>query len=244
MALDKAVYADLFYMIQGWGAARPTPDGVVTYGGRMSHISYSRSFLFAAHTLIHKAIEEHRLHDVALPLAYLQRHALELALKDCIAIAREIKRDELWLVALKKDKRARRPKGPPLGRLTHDFKEIVAQLRTALAAIGWKPRIPRAVLGAIRLHRENPERLRYEEVIVRRKKKRADRKEPILRKSYGKTKVKLELLARQQQLEEVFWDHLHYKVRQPRRKPSNFLEGLLDQATGQEQYIMERYTGY
>lgn len=64
----------------------------------------------------------HRLWDLALPIFFLQRHALELVLKDAISTIDEY-------VYLAKDRAGARPE-PPFG---HDLADLLTQLRGALA---------------------------------------------------------------------------------------------------------------
>ena len=60
--------------------------GVARFNGFFTRPNYARSYIKAATTLFRSARDFLQLEEVALPLLYLQRHALELVLKEFVSL--------------------------------------------------------------------------------------------------------------------------------------------------------------
>jgi hypothetical protein len=144
------VAADLYRDIL-FAPGRSEADGAVTIGGMFGQPDLARSYLLAARMTIDIAVSGNRLPDVALPVAYLQRHALELAIKDLLTAAYEIAADDAWVTALAKDHSAERttPEAVPT---RHDLFFLLNRLRSALDAIGHGPVPPAIEQLVTRLH--------------------------------------------------------------------------------------------
>jgi len=161
MKARPAIFSNILIM----GGGSPGTDGppMARVGGVWAEPNLGLSYLFAARHVLEGAERERRLNEVALPAAYLQRHALEVALKDTIGTAFAIKRDEGWLEGLKRDPKAR-PASPREIPFTHDLKRLLGILREALAAIGFGD-VPAQIvalaerLGAV--EQFEPTRFRY-----------------------------------------------------------------------------------
>lgn len=148
------------------GKSEATSPPTANIGGIFGTPSYALSYLLAARMLLERAVETGRVNDVALPLAYLQRHAFELGLKTLIDVAYDVAADEERIDLVKRGEAVdtvrskRAPRIHPLPRLIND-------LRQALATIGYAP-VPSElveladVLSAVEEH--EPTRLRYERV--------------------------------------------------------------------------------
>jgi len=129
---------DIYGSVLAIGGGSPTREGppVAKVGGFWSEPNLGLSYLLAARHVIEKGSVEHRLNEVALPVAYLQRHAYEVALKGVLEASYRLKTDEAWLQLLKADPRAERPtqtKVPP----QHRFDELLKLLAGALAEINY-----------------------------------------------------------------------------------------------------------
>lgn len=114
------------------GSDRPATSGlpVARLGGIWAQPNIGLSYLLAALHVIEQGEAEHRLNEVALPAAYLQRHAFEVALKDLIEIALVIKADEAWVAILKDDAKGKRPRQAEVPFI-HDVVKLVVVLRQA-----------------------------------------------------------------------------------------------------------------
>ncbi len=135
---DSKALPDIYDDVLVFGGGSPATDGppIAKVGGFWSHPDYDRSYLLAARYVIECASRDQRQNEVALPVAYLQRHALEIALKDLILGARHISADRAWLEALKLDGKAPVPQVPK-SAFGHQLRALIAELREALAEIGY-----------------------------------------------------------------------------------------------------------
>jgi hypothetical protein len=127
---------DLYDDVLVFGGGSPATDGPPTarIGGFWSQLDYGRSYLLAARYVIECGRRDGRQNEVALPVAYLQRHALEVGLKDLLQSACAIKADRAWLEALKLDGKAPRPAVKKV-KHHHDFHCLLRWLRKALEEI-------------------------------------------------------------------------------------------------------------
>lgn len=106
-------------------------DGTLTVGGFWHQpFSSDRGYLQAARTLI----DHGRPELIGLPVAYLQRHALELLLKALIEIVWVIRTERDWVAAGPGSPRP--PDPPPLHE--HPFPVLLGVLKEALADIGFE----------------------------------------------------------------------------------------------------------
>lgn len=156
---------DIYGGILVFGGGSPETDGppVARIGGAWAQPNLGLSYLLAARYVIERGQEARGQNEVALPAAYLQRHAFEVALKDLIESVFTIKADTEWLAALETNARAPRPQQSEVA-LTHDFKKLVDLLRSALAEIGYGDIPTEVVTMASRLidvESFKPDRLRY-----------------------------------------------------------------------------------
>lgn len=128
----------IFHDIIGFGGRSPTKDGpaAAEVGGMWGQPNLGLAYLLAARHVIAEGEREQRLREVALPVAFLQRHAMELALKDLLETAYEIQRDRGWLAALQQDSDAE-PGVRKTAPFKHDFKKLRKLVRGALKAIGF-----------------------------------------------------------------------------------------------------------
>ncbi len=109
---------------------------VARIGGIWSQPNLGLSYLLAARHVLEAGERENKVSEVALPTAYLQRHAFEVAVKDVAHTALVIRRDERWLAELTQDASARPGDigGVPF---IHSLSALVGVLRDALAQIGF-----------------------------------------------------------------------------------------------------------
>lgn len=109
-------------------------------GGRYSQPRLAFSYLLSARRLIVGA-PAGRLGEVAAPIAYLQRHAFELGMKDLIEVADDVRRSRDWLAELRRSgTQAKLPeKSTPIrGQEGHRFDALVKKLREALEAVEYE----------------------------------------------------------------------------------------------------------
>ena len=92
-----AIYEKVFVL------GSPKSRDEAKLGGRWRRPQLDLSYLLAARHVIAAGQEAHRLSEVALPAAYLQRHALEIELKSWLAVVYDITRSAEWLMLLKSD---------------------------------------------------------------------------------------------------------------------------------------------
>lgn len=171
-------------------------------GGWMRTPNLGLSYLFAAHRLLRKAGEHRKLAETALPIRYLQRHALELELKEAINTAYAVKADERFLDALGKDSQTPWPERQFANDQTHDLDVLVNELDAALAAIdeGKTPDDVREVAAKItRIEGKKADRWRY--LTLKRPKKKP--KDEFPEQSFPTPRL-MRLGEIQDELEKVF----------------------------------------
>lgn len=122
-----------------FGSAETDDDrasGRTRIGGRWAEPDLALSYLLAARKAMDGAAESGlRLERVAAPVAYLQRHAYELALKDLIGCANQLFRERVYLKNLKKhglNAKYTKPDAPPK---THSLRRLIKALHAALDAL-------------------------------------------------------------------------------------------------------------
>ncbi|MEI9950794.1 MAG: hypothetical protein WDO74_17895 [Pseudomonadota bacterium] len=191
------IYGNIFV----FGAGRST--GEPTIGGFLGNPNLGLSYLLAARHVIEAGARDGQLNEIALPAAYLQRHALELELKSWIASAFRLKDYYDWdnrhgvnPMALLAD--------PRTVELTHNHQELCAHLNAALADVnvGPLPEVVTQVAGRIvAAEAEAPERFRYSMVAFGKK---AKKKAPL--KEAFESQETIAIVATQNELERVFED--------------------------------------
>jgi HEPN domain-containing protein len=111
---------------------------VIAPDGMRALSRHDISYLRAARELL----DSGSMADVALPIAYLQRHALELALKGLLSASYEV-------AELRERLNANRtlPKATKQVQATHDLRALLDLLRQALTKIGFA--VPQLVIEAV-----------------------------------------------------------------------------------------------
>ena len=182
----------------------------IAVGGPFWAMSIERSYLLAARRLLEKG------EDVAalvLPIAYLQRHAFEVALKNLLDAARYIARRGEWLEDLEADPTA----GPPLepkavvesgsgDAKTHNLRRLIELLEPALGAIGYGPLpggIDAMAQKLVDLEANMADRWRYGAVLGPKGKGKG----PVSERNFIEPK-KVPVEADQIELERLFEKHL------------------------------------
>lgn len=127
-------YADILI----WDETRVS-ETTTRFGGRFSEPLLSYSYLLGARRLIASATTA-RLDVLAAPIAYLQRHAFEVALKGLTAAAYKLERDRVWLSELRRDPGTAKLPERKKPVFTHHFGVLVDELEKALKAIDHDPR--------------------------------------------------------------------------------------------------------
>lgn len=122
--------------VLGFGIRNDRSDEQVTarVGGMWAQPNYALSYLLAASVAIENVRAEQRESELVLPIAFLQRHAFELAIKDVADAAFEVACDSLWIEAVKVNASADRPEQRQVPSI-HDLLKLVQLLREALAAV-------------------------------------------------------------------------------------------------------------
>lgn len=113
-----------------------SPAGGATSGrvGGWLQPNLGLSYLLAARHVLEAGERERRLNEVVLPAAYLQRHAMELALKGVLDAAYSLRRDEDWLERLKTDPKAKPGEAQKVPE-KHPLNFLVSKIRDALVAV-------------------------------------------------------------------------------------------------------------
>lgn len=131
-------------------------------GGFWAQPDLALAYLFGARLILERAVHEKRINEVALPVAYLQRHAFELVLKDLLKLAYAMRADKIWLARLSRSRRATRPDEMRV-KHGHQLPKLTSDLVAALKAIGYE--LPSDVdtmsQKLARIDAGAPDRLRY-----------------------------------------------------------------------------------
>jgi hypothetical protein len=187
--------------------------GEPTIGGLLRRPNLPLSYMLAARHVIDRAEADERLAEIALPAAYLQRHALELLLKDALSAAYEIERDRRWLTNLRKNRRAKRPPETHVVPSWHSHGELRKLLCAALKEINFGP-LPWVVTSMCariaRAEARAPERYRYQMVEFNKKRRKGKKhRKKKLKEAFGKRET-LEIIATQNLLEATFQKVFHF----------------------------------
>lgn len=184
------------------------PPGLADHalvGGPWQRADLGLSYLLAASYVVKAAQEDARVSEVALPVAYLQRHALEAQLKDVLETVYRIEKYTLWLNLLQTDVAA----SPPTEREVkpeHSHLVIRDLLQQSLTDGNHEP-LPEEVSQLCeevsKQEAGAPERYRYHMV-----KRGRGRKVP-LEESFPQT-VALPIVEMQQKMEGVFERCFHF----------------------------------
>ena len=111
-------------------------NGVARFGGDWRQPSYARAYLRAARVLIHEGQEKKDLDQLGLPIFSLQRHALELFLKQLLGSLYDVAKMRFELYQSKEDKK-NLPSNHALKRLTtsHSLLALNSDLQHASASL-------------------------------------------------------------------------------------------------------------
>ncbi len=162
----RAAPDGLYDMIVGFGTpGAQTHDAKI--GGVWKKPHYRLSYLLAARMTLEVAAEQGRTDEVALPVAYLQRHAFELAIKDVTGLAYSVAADKQRIQRLQ---RGLPDECPPerFAEEIHHIGNLLDELKKILAKIGAEDLFP-SDLDRVHEHLRSveegiPERLRYDRI--------------------------------------------------------------------------------
>ncbi len=229
-AIAARPLSEIYDHILFFGDSSEMESGKTTVGGTFRSPVLSLSFLLAARRLIDDARTaiNGQLGVVAFPIAYMQRHAFELALKGLIESAFDILHSREWRSRLmQRGKKAKLPEQRSVTR-SHEFTTILKRLRKALKSINFATTIePEIVAMADRLtaiEQQEPSRLRYEGFMKA---------------------VVLELGAVQDDLEELFHRHFWARGLEHANDQGSIYGALAleSQSIGQTIYALESHHG-
>jgi len=200
----------------GTKASERKEAGNVLIGGIWSQPYYAGSYLQAAKALVEKAHGSRQLELVAVPILYLQRHTLELVLKDLLHLMFELYDNDKYVERVTSV--APRVQPPPKNELdrsqgSHDLAALASDVRRTHArycAGGYdlrpiSPKLDALVAEFAALEKNDPTRLRYSTVKVEDKtaSKQASRKRPkVLARSFD-SEVMIEVVRLQADLESL-----------------------------------------
>lgn len=200
----KAAPAGLYDNVLVFGGkAEATTPPATSIGGVFGTPNYALSYLLAARMTLERAVEAEQVAPIALPVAYLQRHAFELALKNLIDIAYDVAGDEERIRLVEQGES---PDGVPVryADQTHKLAKLIKDLGDALSGIkcGSVPDELVALAAVLATVEEDvPERLRYE---------RVGKKKELPRPSLPESRP-FEVGSMQERLEAAFERHLVYR---------------------------------
>lgn len=198
----RDVYQDIL-VFRGDPPAESPDQATSSIGGTWRTPSISRSYLLAARTTLDQAHVWGMLSELTLPIAFQQRHAFELGVKELLTACYGLERDRAWLHLLSQDPHARRPEGKDPAE-THDLHSLVGDLALALKNAGeaYLP-IPPAFKAMAKtltdIEQSHHDRLRYEHI-------RLKKKEP-LTPSFSQPQV-FQLGTVQDDLEQLFTKYI------------------------------------
>lgn len=191
----KSPPAALYRDVVIFGAKSDPPK----IGGSMLQPDIARSYLLAARYVLEGGERSGRLSEVVLPAAYLQRHALEVELKDIIDGAREITADKKWLEG---PVSAPYPTPEPAEQ-THDLDKLLGAARTALAEAA-QDAMPQSVVDLVseldKLDNDAPDRLRYRRIKLKKPKGNWQKSFP--------EPTRLPVVDTQERFEAIYLEHL------------------------------------
>ncbi len=145
------------------GKVEATPPPTANIGGVFGTPNYALSYLLAARLTLERAAETGRVDDVALPVAYLQRHAFELGLKSLIDIAYDVA-DEGERIRLVERREPPDSVTVRYADRSHDLRKLIADLGEALTIVNYGE-VPDELVAVADLlaavEEDVPDRLRY-----------------------------------------------------------------------------------
>lgn len=214
-----------------WFSGKRLGPGIASIGGTWRTPNYELSYLLAARQLLERSIAANEEDLVAVPVAFLQRHGLELGLKVVIDAALGNKHDERRIAAIETGTAAAGGP-PPTASQVHSLECLVLEAQEALRAVGHE--LPNEIVelsnefhlteGGIHT------RWRYDRIVDKGQKKESLDEKTILN-----------LLERQQRLERVFEQHLVYRPDAAQRLPNglNLVESLAIEGEAQFQRLFQ-----
>ena len=174
-------------------------------GGVWQRADLGLSYLLAASYVVEAAQKDARVSEVALPAAYLQRHALEAQLKEVLTTVYRIEKYTLWLDLLQTDGSANPPPEREV-KLEHSHLVLRNLLQQALTAGNHEP-LPEEVSQLCdevsKQEAGAPERYRYHTV------RRGRGPKAPLEESFPQTET-LPIVEMQQRMEGVFKRCFHF----------------------------------
>ena len=138
---------DHFYDLVTKGTG-PANEAVATIGGWLGQPAIDLSYLLAARFAIESSVAHDRVNDTAPPVAFLQRHALELALKRTLASCRSVAWWRSWAKLLEDDPTCDPPPAPKDPPNKHYLVLLAERLIAELPAVGFA--LPASVLDMAR----------------------------------------------------------------------------------------------
>jgi hypothetical protein len=137
-------------------------------GGTWLQPHTALSFLLAARRLLDTTLAI-GLAEIVRPIAYLQRHAFEVALKDVTNLAYSVAAGKKWLEAQSENRNSKPPE-PETAKFEHRLPEVEMEAGAALQAIGSS--LPDGVKAMVKrlseIENKVPDRWRYSTVKDRK----------------------------------------------------------------------------
>ena len=209
-----------------FGAVENASVSHARIGGLWRQPNLGLSYLLAARHVLEAGERERRVNEVALPTAYLQRHAFEVAVKDLIGAARAIKADADWVTALRADSSAER-RCPEAVPFIHGLDTLLRLLGEALAAIrfGEPPQVLQEMTRRLlKAERFEPARFRYLSL------KRGIASFP--------EEERIPVVAHQEELEEVFEEVFVYREDASAAETDNLATSIAHEGAALDQEIV------
>lgn len=184
---------------------------VVRTGGLFGQPNIALSYLYSAHLLLQQP--DHVYCKVARTIAYLQRHALEVGIKNLIQVAHAVHMQQVWLAALKSDPAIAAPFQPSAERI-HGLRNLKKSAINALALLGYQlpDEISQVADCLSEVDHDSSDSLRYSRSLNG--------------KPYFAEAKDIPLRKHQDQLEAAFQDHLTIRSAGDPDAPYNMYEEL------------------
>jgi hypothetical protein len=205
-------------------------DGVARVGGLGRHPDHQKAYLHAARVLMDYAAGQKLTDELAVVCLHLQRHSLELLVKELTLWVRDL--DERYRVGAGAEPR------PELTLITHDFAVLLRHMREVFAEA--KRDVPAGLVELsedfARIEDGDETRWRFGRGKPPPKKK-AERKDTYEDTSFPRHEV-IPLLSLQCRLEQLDRDVMSSRdPEEPWREPVTLVDHLLDEtwALGQEE---------
>lgn len=216
-------------------------EGVARVGGHWAMPSIALSYLFAARSLIEVGKSQRRLNALALPAAFMQRHALELAFKDVIETAEHIVRHGKWLDSLKEDSAANPPPITDDQIITHNFARLLVLLRVGLTAVGFTLPDDFEIIANRLATIDNKEatRFRYLTTLERSEEKAPSEMKRFKRLPHFEDITEIWLEDTQNELERLYETHLSFQGFDGTPSEWNLMTALFAELEAIDQRIMK-----